>query len=100
MRVSVFFYKNIDPASVLWRKLLEIKKQYAEAWVIGSGMGFGADKLTWHEAMTLAARITVTVFKTESVSVFSEMRLLVQQDQEESPRHPTKGRLEGGAAKE
>jgi hypothetical protein len=84
MRVTVFFYKSLDAESVLLRKLRALKDTYKDSFWIGNRAGFGLENLSWHEAFTLAAEIVVTVLKTDSASVFSEMRLLVQEDVKES----------------
>ena len=80
MKVSVFFYQNIDRESVLFSRLSKLKARYQTSYWIGGVSGFGADKLTWTEALTLAAHIVVDILKSESASVFEEMRLMVQKD--------------------
>jgi hypothetical protein len=84
MRVSVFFYKSIDRESVLWASLQALSRKYENTFWIGGSAGFGAEELSWQDAFTLAAKIAVTILKTESESVFNEMRLIVQEDVQES----------------
>lgn len=83
-RVSVYFYSPIDSESVLYRGLRDLFFSFSNPHSIGTSVGFGAGGLTWKEAHTLAAKVAVTVLKTESESVFDEMRLLVQNDVPES----------------
>jgi hypothetical protein len=80
MRVSVFFYKGIDVESVIWRRLKKLASSYEHPFWIGGNMGFGATSLSWEEATTLAAKITVNILKSECSSVFKEMRLMIQED--------------------
>jgi len=80
MRVSVFFYNGIDVDSILWRRLKELSKSYKHPFWIGSNKGFGATCLNWQEATTLAAKIAVSVHKSDCPSLFQEMRLLMQQE--------------------
>lgn len=80
MKVSVFFYQNIDRESVLFRRLSKLKSRHEGSYWIGSVAGFGVDNLTWTEAFTLAASLLVNILKSDSASVFEEMRLLVQKD--------------------
>lgn len=80
MRVTVFFYRPLAPDSVLLQRLRRLSNRYDSAFWIGGTVGFGVDNLNWHEALTLAAKIVVNVLKTDSSSIFDEMRLLVQKE--------------------
>jgi hypothetical protein len=80
MKVSVQFYKSLDPESILFNKLKTLKTEYPTSYWIGVRAGFGADQLGWNEAARLAALIAATVYKTESASVFDDMRLMLQKD--------------------
>jgi hypothetical protein len=80
MKVSVEFYKNLDPESILFNKLKALKSEYPTSYWIGMRAGFGAEQLSWKEAARLAALIAATVYKTNSASVFSDMRLMLQKD--------------------
>lgn len=83
VKSSIYFYKSLDRESVLYRSLAKIIAGEPTGFRIGGDMGFGADRLPWQEAATLTARFAVTVLKTDSASVFREMRLMLQEDQED-----------------
>jgi hypothetical protein len=80
MRVTVFFYKSIALDSILFRSLKTLKQRYPQSFWIGGYSGFGVENLSWHDAVKLSALIPATVLKTDSWSVFDEMRVVMQRD--------------------
>ena len=80
MRVTVFFYKPIALDSILFESLRALKQRYPQSFWIGGRSGFGVENLSWHDAVKLSALIPATVLKTESSSVFDEMRIVMQKD--------------------
>lgn len=85
MTTSVMFHTYVDVESVMWRNLRALALKYDDIYWIGGNMGVAIQNLDWREAMTVAAKIVVTILKSDSASIFHEMRLMVQPTVQESP---------------